>query len=204
MPKTRKSESKIDDEFNRDHNPDETEGVGEIMDDEARMEAAKLEEPNSPEEQGDDLDQALQECQEKANEYLEGWQRSRAEFANYKKRMEREQAHVYQTAAGNIFKRQLVVLDDLDRALSNRPGGGDGAAWSEGIELVYRKLANILESEGVKVMQVDGEMFDPTLHEAISSEENPDFESGQIIEVLQKGYLMGDRVLRPALVRVAR
>lgn len=151
-----------------------------------------------------ELEQLLAECQTKASEYLDGWQRSRAEFANYKKRVEREQSHIYQTAAGSILKRQLEVLDDLDRALANRPEAGDGAGWAEGIELVYRKMMNILESEGVKVMDVKGKSFDPNLHEAISSEDNPDFESGQVIEVLQKGYLLGERVLRPALVRVAR
>ena len=150
-----------------------------------------------------DLQQSLVDCQAKADEYLDGWQRPRADFANYKKRIEREQAQVYQKAAGSIFKRHLEVLDDLERALKNRPQEGDGAIWAEGIELVYRKLTNILENEGVKVMQAEGQNFDPNLHEAISSEDSPQHESGQIIEVLQKGYLLGDRVLRPALVRVA-
>jgi molecular chaperone GrpE len=150
------------------------------------------------------LEQSRDEWQAKANEYLDGWQRSRAEFANYKKRVDREQVEIYQRTAGNILKRYLEVVDDLERALRNRPKEGDGADWSEGIELVYRKLTNILESEGVKVMQTEGETFDPNYHEAISSEESPDHESGIIIEALQKGYLLGDRVLRPALVRVAR
>jgi molecular chaperone GrpE len=150
------------------------------------------------------LQQSLVDCQGKANEYLDGWQRARADFSNYKKRIEREQSQVYQNAAGSILKRQLEVLDDLDRALKNRPQDGDGATWAAGIDLVYRKLTSIMENEGVKVMQAQGQAFDPTLHEAISSEDSPEHESGQIIEVLQKGYLLGDRVLRPALVRVAR
>lgn len=150
------------------------------------------------------LQQSLVDSQGKASEYLDGWQRARADFANYKKRIEREQSQVYQNAAGSILKRQLDVLDDLDRALKNRPQEGDGALWAGGIELVYRKLTSIMEIEGVKVMQVEGQAFDPNMHEAISSEESPDHDSGQIIEVLQKGYLLGDRVLRPALVRVAR
>ena len=146
----------------------------------------------------------LNEARSKADEYLDGWQRSRAELANYRKRMEREQAQAYQMAAGNIIKRYLDVLDDLDRALKNRPGGGDGAGWAEGIELIYRKLNTILETEGVVVMQTQGQCFDPNFHEAISLEDSPDHESGQIIEVLKQGYMLGDRVLRPAQVRVAR
>ena len=150
------------------------------------------------------LQQVLSDCQKKSDEYLDGWQRARAEFANYKKRVDRDQSQVYQTAAGNILKRYLEVLDDLERALKNRPQEGEGAAWSNGIELIYRKLQAILESEGVNTMDARGKAFDPTMHEAISSEESDEHESGQVIEVLQNGYLLGDRVLRPALVRVAR
>ncbi|MBN2550946.1 MAG: nucleotide exchange factor GrpE [Anaerolineales bacterium] len=146
----------------------------------------------------------LAETRAKAEEYLDGWQRARAEFANYKKRQEREQAQAYQTTSGNIIKRYLEVIDDLERALKNRPQGGDGESWANGIELVYRKLLAILESEGVKPMGSQGQVFDPAYHEAITSEENDHFESGQIIEVVKQGYLLGDRVLRPALVRVAR
>ncbi|HEX9028122.1 MAG TPA: nucleotide exchange factor GrpE [Anaerolineales bacterium] len=149
------------------------------------------------------LQKDLEESRSKANEYLEGWQRARAEFANYKKRIDRDQAMVYQNAAGSILKRYIEILDDLERALNHRPKEGEGAAWSEGIELIYRKFLAILESEGVKRMEVQGQMFDPNLHEAIGSEQSDDHQSGQIIEVLQNGYMLGDRVLRPALVRVA-
>ncbi len=103
----------------------------------------------------------LDAAQAKASEYLDGWQRSRAEFANYKKRIEREQEQVYQNAAGSIIKRYLDVLDDLERALKNRPQSGEGAAWAEGIELIYRKFSVLLENEGVKAMQAEGEYFRP-------------------------------------------
>jgi molecular chaperone GrpE len=149
------------------------------------------------------LKQALADAQTKINEYSEGWQRERADFANYKKRIEREQAQTYQNAAANIIKKYLVILDDLERALKARPGG-DGAGWAEGIELIYRKLQAIVEAEGITTMKVEGEIFNPSLHEAISQEENSNYQSGQIIEVIQQGYMLGDRVIRPALVRVAR
>lgn len=156
------------------------------------------------EEEVEALQKELEEARNQANEYLDGWQRSRAEFANYKKRIEREQQQLYQTTAGNILKRYLEILDDLERALKNRPQEGYGAEWAEGIELVYRKLVNILESEGVKSMETEGQIFDPTLHEAVTSEDSDDHESGEIIEVLQRGYMLGDKVLRPAVVRVAK
>jgi len=152
----------------------------------------------------EELREELARVRLQADEYLEGWQRARAEFANYKKRIEREQAQVYQTAAGSIIKRFLSVLDDLERALKSRPPSGDGAVWAEGIELVYRKLVSILESEGVTPMQTDGQMFDPNLHEAILSEDSDQHQSGQIIEAVQQGYLLGEKVLRPAMVRVAK
>lgn len=150
------------------------------------------------------LQKELEETRLKANEYLDGWQRSMAEFSNYKKRVDRDQGQVYQNAAGTIIKRFIEVLDDLDRAMKKRPQEGDGAVWASGIELIYRKLVSILESEGVKAMNLEGQSFDPNLHEAITLEDSQDHESGQIIEVLQQGYMLGDRVLRPALVRVAR
>ena len=146
----------------------------------------------------------LEEWQAKANEYLDGWQRARAEFANYKKRIDRDQAQVYQNASGSVIKRFLDVMDDLELALKNRPQDGDGAAWADGVELVYRKFSSVLEAEGITPMETEEQYFDPNLHEAITNEDNADYESGQIIEVLKQGYLIGDRVLRPAMVRVAR
>jgi molecular chaperone GrpE len=146
----------------------------------------------------------LESARAKADEYLDGWQRARADFANYKKRIERDQAQVFQNAAGNIIKRYLDIVDDLDRALKNRPQSGEGAGWADGIELIYRKFLSILESEGVKPIEAEGQPFDPNLHEAITQEESAKHESGTVIDVVQQGYLLGDRVLRPARVRVAK
>jgi molecular chaperone GrpE len=150
------------------------------------------------------LKQALEESRLKSEEYLEGWQRARAEFANFRKRVDRERMQSQQTAAASIIRRYLEIVDDLERALKNRPEEGEGAEWAGGIELVYRKFLKILESDGVKPMQAEGEEFDPNLHEAITHEDSPEHESGQVIEVVQTGYMIGDKVLRPALVRVAR
>jgi len=105
---------------------------------------------------------------------------------------------------GSVIKKYLVILDDIERALKNRPKDGDGAGWAEGIELIQRKLLSILDSEGIELINQNKVQFDPNLHEAISSEENPDFESGEVIEVVQQGYKLGDRIIRPAMVRVAR
>jgi molecular chaperone GrpE len=149
-----------------------------------------------------ELDNALA----RANEYLLGWQRERAEFSNYKKRVEREQSQGGQNALGNAIRRYLDIADDLARALKdkNRPTEGNGAIWAEGIDLIHRKMIAAFEADGVKMIDTDGKFFDPTMHEAISQEDSPKHESGQIIDVVQPGYTLGERVIRPARVRVAR
>jgi molecular chaperone GrpE len=146
----------------------------------------------------------IEKLQQQSEEYLDGWQRERAEFANYKKRVDRERQQLQHNIAGNIIRKYLEILDDLELALQNQPADGDGASWAEGIELVYRKFLSALEAEGVMPMEVAGQQFDPNLHEAISQEPSEDMESGQIIEVVRNGYLIGERVLRPATVRVAQ
>jgi molecular chaperone GrpE len=150
------------------------------------------------------LREELAEARAKAEENLDGWQRALADFANYKKRIEREQRITYKMAAGKILLRYLEISDDLERALKNRPQEGEGARWAEGIELIHHKLKSYLEAEGVETIDAEGQAFDPNLHEAISQEESEDHESGQIIEVIKKGYKIEDRVLRPAVVRVAQ
>ncbi len=157
----------------------------------------------SENEAGIDLIALLATTQKEAADNKDGWLRAQAEFSNYRKRIEREQIKMREDAGARVIKRYLDVLDDLNRALNNRPSEGEGSEWAGGIELIYRKFLTILENEGVTVMDAEGQEFDPNRHEAIAQEESPDHESGQIIEVIQEGYLIGERVLRPALVRVA-
>lgn len=146
----------------------------------------------------------LADMQNQCKEYSDGWQRERADFVNYRKRIEREQAQMRQVVTGNIVKKYLGVLDDMERALANRPQGAEVMEWWNGIELISRKLNAILESEGIHEIPAEGEMFDPALHEAITYEDAPEVESHKVIAVVQKGYQLGDRIIRPAVVRVAR
>jgi molecular chaperone GrpE len=147
------------------------------------------------------LKRQLEEAESKASEYKDSWMRSQAEFQNYKKRLDRDNELRYVSMKGDIIKKVLPALDDLERALQNRPADD---AWANGIELITRKLQNILNSEGVKRIEAEGALFDPNFHEAISHEYNEDFESGHVIAVVQNGYVLGERVIRPALVRVAQ
>jgi molecular chaperone GrpE len=147
------------------------------------------------------LRKKLEEASSKTSEYKDSWLRSQAEFQNYRKRIERDNELTYISLKGDIVKKILPVLDDLERALQNRSPEN---AWANGIELVVRKFQNILESEGVKKIDAVGMEFDPNFHEAISHEPADGVQSGHVIGVVQNGYMIGERVIRPALVRVAQ
>lgn len=147
------------------------------------------------------LKRQLEEAQAQASEFKDNWLRSQAEFQNYRKRVERDNDSFKVSTKSDIIKKVLPVLDDLERALQNRPADD---AWAEGIELVVRKFQNLLEMEGVKKIEAEGAEFDPNFHEAISHEPADGVKSGHIIEVVQNGYMLGERVIRPALVRVAQ
>jgi molecular chaperone GrpE len=146
----------------------------------------------------------LDTLRDKVEEYKDGWQHERADYSNYRKLVERTAQDQKQDATIQVIKKYLVILDDLQRALKTRPMEGEAASWSEGVDLIVRKLQGILDSEGIMRIPAENEIFNPLRHEAISHEESTDHESGQIIEVVQQGYTIGDRVIRPALVRVAR
>jgi molecular chaperone GrpE len=147
------------------------------------------------------LRQRLAEADAKAAENLDGWQRAVAEFQNYKKRMERDREVEKSWMKGELIKRVLPVLDDLERAMQNRP---EDSSWASGINLITRKLQTLLEAEGLQRIEAEGKPFDPNFHEAISYENAEGVESGCVIAITQNGYLLGDRVVRPALVRVAK
>lgn len=138
-------------------------------------------------------------------ENLEGWQRARAEFANYKRRVEAERAEIVANAGAEALKRVLPAIDDFERAMQTMPADLKDNSWVNGVTLVQRKLNTALEQSGITPIAIEsGDVFDPNVHEAITHEDSDQFASEQIIGEVQRGYKIGDRVLRPALVRVAR
>jgi len=185
---------------------DETTTGGTGPDTEAEMTEAveEAEAGVAGEEELERLRGELEEARAQAAEYLEGWQRTQAEFANYRKRQEAEWQQRVQMGNAALIARILPVLDDLDRALQTVPTGLESLTWIEGVFLIKRKLEMILESEGVRPIQTEGQTFDPLYHEAVTYEEMEGYEDGQIIGEVQRGYTLGERVIRPALVRVAR
>jgi molecular chaperone GrpE len=151
-----------------------------------------------------DLRKEIETLQAKCAEYLDGLMRERADFSNFRKRVERDSAQSAQDTTGRVAKKYLPVLDDLERAMKTRPTEGEGQQWALGVEHIYKKLQDILKSEGVTEIPAEGQQFDPNRHEALSQEPSSTHQSGEIIEVIQKGFMIGDRVIRPALVRVAQ
>jgi len=160
-----------------------------------------------PEEQAVDeaasLRQQLEESRAKESEYLDGWQRARAELANARKRFQREQEQAYANARADLLTRLLPIVDDFARAFETLPDNPSSATWIEGIELVQRKFLVLLEQEGVVPIEVAGQEFDPFLHQAVTHEPSTDVPDGHVIAEMQKGYRVGDRVLRPSVVRVS-
>ncbi len=157
-----------------------------------------------PEDEVSTLREQLAEAQAQAQEYLDGWQRARAEFVNYRRREEQRRQALEEEITARVVSKFLPVLDDMDRAFQAIPQEARDSAWVEGLAMVKRKFHTVLEKEGLSPIEVQpGERFDPNYHEAITHEPSDEFEAGEIIEVVQRGYMLNDNVLRPALVRVS-
>jgi molecular chaperone GrpE len=174
---------------------------------EATEEAAAAAGEEEPAEERDELEilkEELEKAEAQAAEYLDGWQRTRAEFSNYKKRQEAERMQMMMLASADLLRKLLPVVYDFERAMATLPANSDQEAWFEGISLIQHKMEAVLESEGVRPIESEGQAFDPRYHEAVTYEEVEGYEDGQIIGQVQRGYAIGERVLRPALVRVAR
>jgi len=164
----------------------------EALNSEAEPETAEIEDVPS-------LKQALAEEKKKAEDYLANWQRVQADFINYKRRIEQERQDFNKFANANLILSLLPVLDDLERALSAMPPKLARHKWEEGIRLVERKFTSSLEAQGLTPIEALGEPFDPNFHEALRQDKGKE---GIVVEEFQKGYMLGDRVLRPAKVVV--
>lgn len=163
------------------------------------------ERPETPEETIVRLESELVDAQQQAAGALETMQRTVAEYENAGKRRERQNEERIMRATENMMRQLLPVIDDLELAFQNVPQSGleEDRAWLKGFEQIKQKLMEILAGAQVEPLPATGE-FDPTQHEAISNEPNPDVPSGYIIQTLRTGYSIQDRILRPALVRVAQ
>lgn len=147
------------------------------------------------------LRQSFAEEKEKAEKYLTNWQRSQADFINYKKRNEQEKRERVEFVNSMLISNLLLIVDDLERAFVSLPSQLMEFSWIDGIRLVYNKLKAILEAQGLTEIKAKGEPFDPHLHEAVTRREG---EEGMVIEEIQKGYKLKDKVIRPSMVIVGK
>jgi molecular chaperone GrpE len=153
----------------------------------------------APAGQGEPLDAVRAQ----RDEYYDLLLRKTAEFDNYRRRTERERRDAGDRAVAEFVTDLLQVVDDLERAAGTEAAGGGVDAYREGIHLIRRRLADLLAKRGVTPVDPLGEDFDPHVHEAVVREHDPTRRDGEVVEVLAKGYRMGDRLLRPAMVKVA-
>ncbi len=144
----------------------------------------------------------LEQAELRAEEYLDSLKRERASFQNYRKRVEHERVEQQRVATGNVLIKLLPIVDDLHRAMEAIPEDQRNE-WFEGVALIQRKLERFMQDEGVTEIAALGQAFDPNFHEAVGVDSDTEAESGTVTQVLQRGYQHGDRVLRPAMVRVA-
>jgi len=145
------------------------------------------------------LRQVLAEEQAKAEANLAGWQRAQADFMNYKRRSEQEKEEIGKFANSVLMLNLLPILDDLERAFISIPPRLAKLSWVDGIKLIERKLWAILEAQGLSPIKALGEPFDPRFHEAVRQDKGKE---GIVIEEVQKGYKLHDRVIRPTMVVV--
>jgi len=146
----------------------------------------------------------LEQAQARADEYLDGWQRARAEFANYRRREEQRRQQIEDTIKAQLLSGLMPVMDDMDRAFQAVPGDVRETAWVKGLSLVGHKLQSNLEKAGVTPMATQpGDVFDPSYHQAVFHGPSAEYAEGRIVEVFQRGYTLGETVLRPAMVYVS-
>jgi molecular chaperone GrpE len=165
--------------------------------------------PNDPKGSGPDGSAAPGQnpetvaLQRERDDYYDRLLRKTAEFDNYRKRVERERREHADEAIVSVLLELLSVVDDFDRALQVEAGDG-AAAYRKGIELIHAKLHDMLRKQGVRPIAALGADFDPNRHQAVMHESSPDHREGEVTGELQRGYTIGDRLLRPAMVKVAK
>jgi molecular chaperone GrpE len=129
--------------------------------------------------------------------------RTAAEFDNYRKRVERERRELSDAIAADVLAGLLPIVDDLERALQAE-AGVDASAYRQGVELIHKQLVELLRRRGATPIEAVGTDFDPNVHEAVVHEESPGHREGEVIEEFRRGYRIGDRLLRPSMVKVAK
>jgi molecular chaperone GrpE len=146
----------------------------------------------------------VSELQRERDDYHDRWLRKTAEFENYRKRVDRQRREQADETVAGLLQDLLLVVDDFDLALTVTSDDDSAAAYRKGVELIHAKLQDLLRKYGVRPIDALGADFDPNIHQAVIQEVSPDHREGEVIGELRRGYMIGERLLRPAMVRVAK
>jgi molecular chaperone GrpE len=147
------------------------------------------------------VEERVKNAEDDARRYLDNWRRAEADFQNFKRRAEQERDESRRFAGASLIINLLPIVDDFERAFGSIDMRLAGLSWFDGLRLIYRKLLALLESAGVRPIETEGQQFDPRYHEAVAHVEGPE---GKVLSEVQRGYMLHDRVLRPAAVVVGK
>lgn len=149
------------------------------------------------------VDPAALEWKKQAEENQNRYLRAQADFDNFRRRTQKEKEELAQYASLKLVGQLLPVLDNFERALQSAGDSGESGSFSKGVDMIFRQLFQVLENEGLRRMEAAGTPFDPELHQAIMQVESEEHAEGTVVEVVQNGYWLKDKVLRPAMVKVS-
>jgi len=148
-------------------------------------------------------DDQIAQLERERDEHYDRLLRVTAEFDNFRKRTERDRREISERAVASVLEELLAIVDDFERALQAEAGAGD-TAYREGVALIHKQLMDLLQRRGVRPIEAVGVEFDPRVHQAVTHEAVPGHADGEVVEELRRGYMLGDRLLRPSMVKVAK
>lgn len=201
---TEKNESVFDQEANEDVTDNEQNTSSVNTDETTDASQDNLQENDSQEttEDVDSKDEEIQQLKQDVQENEEKYLRLYAEFENYKRRIQKENQTMKAYKAQDVLNDILPTIDNIERALQIEGENEQFQSLKKGVEMIYESLINALKENGLELIETEGHQFDPNIHQAVVQDNNPDFESGEITQELQKGYKLKERVLRPSMVKV--
>lgn len=190
------------------HPDNETEIMEEQQDAQAAEETAEQADAAAAEEETstesvEELKARIEALNAQTEEYMQRLARSQADFDNFRKRTIREKEELGKYASSKLIAELIPVIDNFGRALDTRPEGEASESFVKGVEMIYRQFDSVLQAEGLTTMEAVGQPFNPEFHQAVMQVESDEHEEGIVVEELQKGYMLKDKVLRPAMVKVS-
>ena len=201
---TEKNESVFGQEANEDVTDNEQNTSAVNTDETTDASQDNLQEDDSQEttEDVDPKDEEIQQLKQDVQENEEKYLRLYAEFENYKRRIQKENQTMKAYKAQDVLNDILPTIDNIERALQIEGENEQFQSLKKGVEMIHESLINALKENGLELIETEGHQFDPNVHQAVVQDDNPDFESGEITQELQKGYKLKERVLRPSMVKV--